>query len=298
MIMDQPACGDAPTTCTVGGMDQASPRPGTPPDAPGRLMGRVAIVTGASTGIGAAVARLFVELGASVVAMARREDRLARMAADLPGDRVTLVPGDVGREADVERLVAATMERHGRLDIVVSNAGIHRTTPFLDTGLDEWRELMATNLDGTFLTCRAAARAMVAGGRPGSMVIVASTNSLVAEPSMAAYNASKAAIASLAASMALELAPHDIRVNAVAPGTIETEITRPMIAAGHPFGGIPMGRIGDAREVAWAVAFLAGDEASYVTGTTLVVDGGQLAINGEPLPRIAPFGPREAPPRP
>ena len=96
--------------------------------------------------------------------------------------------------------------------------------------------------------------------------------------------------------MAIELAPHDIRVNAVAPGTIETEITGPMIAAGHPFGGIPLGRIGDAREVAWAVAFLAGDEASYITGTTLVVDGGQLAINGEPLPYPAP-GRAGGPPR-
>jgi NAD(P)-dependent dehydrogenase (short-subunit alcohol dehydrogenase family) len=157
---------------------------------------------------------------------------------------------------------------------------------------------MAIDLDGTFLVCRAAARAMVDGGRPGSIVIVASTNSLVAEPSMAAYNASKAALTSLAASMAIELAPHGIRVNAVAPGTIETEITRPMIAAGHPFGGIPMGRIGDAREVAWTVAFLAGDEASYVTGTTLVVDGGQLAINGEPLPRTSPEPPGGPPPRP
>jgi NAD(P)-dependent dehydrogenase (short-subunit alcohol dehydrogenase family) len=129
---------------------------------------------------------------------------------------------------------------------------------------------------------------MVGGGQAGSMVIVASTNSLVAEPGMAAYNASKAALTSLAASLAIELAPFGIRVNAVAPGTIETEITRPMIDAGHPFGGIPLGRIGDAREVAWAVAFLAGDEASYVTGTTLVVDGGQLAINGEPLPVPAP----------
>jgi NAD(P)-dependent dehydrogenase (short-subunit alcohol dehydrogenase family) len=137
---------------------------------------------------------------------------------------------------------------------------------------------------------------MIEGGRPGSMVIVASTNSLVAEPSMAAYNASKAAIASLAASMAIELAPHDIRVNAVAPGTIETEITRPMLASGHPFGGIPLGRVGDAREVAWTVAFLASDEASYVTGSTLVVDGGQLAVNGEPLPR--PVGERPGgPPR-
>jgi meso-butanediol dehydrogenase/(S,S)-butanediol dehydrogenase/diacetyl reductase len=253
----------------------------------GRLAGRVAIVTGASSGIGAAVAALFTQLGASVVAMARRPGPLDELVRALPAERVTTVSGDVSQEADVERLLATTLDRHGRLDIVVSNAGIHRTTPFLDTSLAEWRRLMATNLDGTFLVCRAAARAMVEAGRPGSMVVVASTNSLVAEPSMAAYNASKAAIASLAASMAIELAPHAIRVNTVAPGTIETAITRPMIEAGHPFGGIPLGRIGDAREVAWAVAFLAGDEASYVTGSTLVVDGGQLAINGEPLPVAA-----------
>jgi NAD(P)-dependent dehydrogenase (short-subunit alcohol dehydrogenase family) len=262
------------------------------------LAGRVAIVTGASTGIGAAVARLFVELGASVVAMARREDRLTRMAEALPVERVSVVAGDVADERDVRRLLATTNERYGRLDIVVSNAGIHRSTPLLDTSLDAWRELMAINLDGTFLVCREAARVMVEGGRPGSMVIVASTNSLVAEPVMAAYNASKAALTSLAASMAIELAPFDIRVNAVAPGTIETEITRPMIDAGHPFGGIPLGRIGDAREVAWAVAFLAGDEASYVTGTTLVVDGGQLAINGEPLDHPAPGRAGGAPRRP
>lgn len=242
--------------------------------------------------------RLFVELGASVVAMARREDRLARMAEALPAERVSVVAGDVADEQDVRRLLATTIERYGQLDMVVSNAGIHRTTPFLDTSLDAWRELMAINLDGTFLVCREAAKVMVEGGRPGSMVIVASTNSLVAEPVMAAYNASKAALTSLAASMAIELAPFDIRVNAVAPGTIETEITRPMIAAGHPFGGIPLGRIGDAREVAWAVAFLAGDEASYITGTTLVVDGGQLAINGEPLDHPAPGPVGGAPRRP
>jgi NAD(P)-dependent dehydrogenase (short-subunit alcohol dehydrogenase family) len=254
-----------------------------------RLAGRVAIITGASSGIGAAVARLFTELGASVVVLARREAPLARLAAELPPDRVVTVPGDVSVERDVDRLVATTLDRHGRLDIVVSNAGIHRTTPFLDTTLDGWRELMAINLDGTFLVCRAAARAMIAGGRPGSMVIVASTNSLIAEPSMAAYNASKAALASLSSSMAIELAPHDIRVNAVAPGTIATDITRPMIDAGHAFGGIPLGRIGDAREVAWAVAFLAGDESSYVTGSTLVVDGCQLAIIGVPLPWSGPL---------
>lgn len=262
------------------------------------MAGRVAIVTGASTGIGAAVARLFVELGATVVAMSRDEERLSRMAAGLPADLVSVVPGDVAKERDVARLLSTTMERHGRLDIVVSNAGIHRTTPFLDTSLDAWRELMAVNLDGAFLVCREAARVMVEGARPGSLVVVASTNSLVAEPVMAAYNASKAALVSLAASMAIELAPYDIRVNAVAPGTILTEITRPMIAAGHPFGGIPLGRIGDAREVAWAVAFLASDEASYITGTTLVIDGGQLAVNGEPLAFPAPGRTQEARQRP
>jgi len=267
--------------CTVVGVSEPSTRPVREP-ADARLAGKVALVTGASTGIGAAVARLFVELGASVVVMARRGDRLAEMAQRLPADRVSLVPGDVSDERDVVRSLHTTMERYGRLDIVVSNAGIHRTTPFLDTGLDAWREVMAVNLEGAFLVCRDAARVMIEGGRPGSMVIVASTNSLVAEPVMAAYNASKAALTSLAASMAIELAPYDIRVNAVAPGTIETEITRPMIALGHPFGGIPLGRIGDAREVAWAVAFLAGDEASYVTGTTLVVDGGLSAGTGIP----------------
>jgi NAD(P)-dependent dehydrogenase (short-subunit alcohol dehydrogenase family) len=258
----------------------------------------VAIITGGSTGIGASVAELFVELGAAVVVMARRPDRLSAAAARLPADRVTAVKGDVVVEADVDRLVSTAVERHGRLDIVVSNAGIHRTTPFLETSTSEWRELMAINLDGTFLVCRAAARRMVDDGWPGSIVVVASTNSLVAEPSMAAYNASKAALTSLASSMAIELAPHDIRVNAVAPGTIDTQITRPMIAAGHVFGGIPLGRVGDAREVAWAVAFLASDEASYVTGTTLVVDGGQLAINGEPLPRTTPLRTKGGPPRP
>lgn len=250
----------------------------------GRLAGRVALVTGASTGIGAAVARLFTELGASVVLMSRRADRLEQLVAQLPPHQVTAMPGDVAQPGDVARLVRATLERHGRLDILVSNAGIHREVPFLDTTLEDWRSIMAVNLDGTFLVCRAAARAMVGSGRPGSIVLVASTNSLVAEPGMAAYNASKAAVASLAGSMAIDLAPHRIRVNAVAPGTIETEITRPMLAAGHRFGGIPLGRVGDAREVAWAVVFLASDEASYVTGATLVVDGGQLAINGEPLP--------------
>ncbi len=143
-------------------------------------------MTGASTGIGAAVVRLFTELDASVVAMARRGDRLERMARELPGGRVTLVTGDVARAEDVERLAGTALDRHGRLDIVVSNAGIHRTTPFLDTSLEEWRELMAVNVEGTFLVCQRAARAMVEGGRPGSIVVVASTNSLVAEPSMAA----------------------------------------------------------------------------------------------------------------
>ncbi len=257
--------------------------PAVPAAATGRLAGKVAVVTGASTGIGAGIARLFVEQGASVALLSRRADRLNAMALGLgsPG-RVLALPGDVSVRADAERLIRDAQARFGHIDILVSNAGIHRVGPFLDLRLEEWQEVMRINIEGSFNVCQVAARAMVAAGQGGAIVVIASTNSFVAEPGMAAYNTSKAALPLLVQSMAIELAPHGIRVNAVAPGTIESEITRPMLAAGFGFGAIPLGRVGSAAEVAWPVLFLASAEASYVTGATLVVDGGQLAINGDP----------------
>lgn len=246
-----------------------------------RLAGKVALVTGASTGIGAATAQRFVAEGARVALVARREERLLRTAEEIgEPKRVLAIAGDVARAADVERMVADTVERFGRLDIVVSNAGVHRVTPFAEIVDEEWDAMMAVNLTGGFHVCRGAARQMIGQGTGGSIVIVVSTNAFVAEPGMAHYNASKGGLLMLARSMAVDLAPYAIRVNAVAPGTIVTEITRPMLDAGFEFGSIPVGRIGEATEVAWPIVFLASDEASYVTGAVLVVDGGQSALNG------------------
>jgi NAD(P)-dependent dehydrogenase (short-subunit alcohol dehydrogenase family) len=261
----------------------ALPDGGTTPDgARGRLAGRVAAITGASSGIGRGIAELFVREGAAVALMARDASRLGAAVSSLGApDRTLAVPGDVGQTADCDAFVAATVERFGRLDVFVSNAGIHRVVPFLDTSDETWDELMRINLRGAFTSCRAAARAMVAGGRGGSIIVVGSTNSFVAEPHSAAYNASKAALVLLASSMAVDLAGWGVRVNVVAPGTIASEITRPMLEAGHPFGAVPLDRIGEPIDVAWPVLWLASDEASYVTGTSIVVDGGQIAVNGE-----------------
>ena len=251
--------------------------------ATGRLAGKTVAITGASTGIGRGIAELFVAEGAQVALMARRPDVLDRAAAALGNpDRVLAVAGDVGEPADAQRLVDATLERFGRLDVFVANAGIHRVAPFLETSVELWDSIFRTNVRGAFLTCRAAAAAMAASG--GSIVVVASTNSFVAEPGMSAYNASKAALVLLARSMAIDLARSSIRVNVVAPGTIVSEITRPMLDAGFGFGAVPLGRIGEPVDVAWPVLWLASDEAAYVTGATIVVDGGQIAINGEVPP--------------
>jgi NAD(P)-dependent dehydrogenase (short-subunit alcohol dehydrogenase family) len=253
---------------------------------PGRLTGKVAVITGASTGIGASTAELFVAEGARVALMSRDADRLRQTAAALGGeDRVLAVSGDVSRPGDVDRLMTDTVDRFGGVDVVVSNAGIHRITPFTQIEDGEWSEMIATNLTGTFLVCRATARNMIARGRGGSIVLTSSTNGLVAEQGMAHYNASKGALVMLARSMAVDLAPYGIRVNAVAPGTILSEITRPMVEAGFPFGEIPLGRIGQPEEVAAAILFLASDDASYITGEILVVDGGQIALNGAAVER-------------
>jgi NAD(P)-dependent dehydrogenase (short-subunit alcohol dehydrogenase family) len=258
-------------------------------EATGRLAGRVATITGGSTGIGRGIADLFLREGASVGLLARDADRLASTVRELDDDeRVLGVTGDVGDRADVERFVDATLERFGRLDVHVSNAGIHRVVPFLDTSDTTWDEVFRTNVRGAFLGCQAAARAMAASGG-GAIVVIGSTNSFVAEPHMAAYNASKAALVLLVRSMAVDLAAQHIRVNLVAPGTIVSEITKPMLAAGFGFGAVPLGRIGEPIDVAWPVLWLASDEAAYITGATIVVDGGQIALNGD-VP-VSPNGP-------
>jgi len=247
----------------------------------GRFGGKVAVVTGAGSGIGAAAADRFAAEGASVVYADRDTGRLGKVTAS---DSVLPVAADVADPASVEQLVSATLDRFGRVDVVVSNAGIWRGSPFLDTTDEEWDEVLGVNLRGTFLVCRGFARAMAAAGTGGSIIVTASTNSFLAEPDSAAYNASKGGVVMLVKSMAVDLAQARIRVNAVAPGTIRTNINADVQSL--PDGGSPLyafppaRRWGDPVDLAGPIAFLASPDADYITGSVLVVDGGQISLNG------------------
>jgi glucose 1-dehydrogenase len=246
------------------------------------LTGKVAIVTGGSRGIGRATAARLLREGAAVVVSSKRPDSVAAAVRDLsPLGRVEGIPADVAVEADVVHLVARTLERFGRLDVMVANAGI--ADPYkslLDTSVAEWDHMLAVHLRGTFLCGREAARAMKAATLPGRIVTVASTNAYECDPHAASYNAAKAGILGLTRSMAVDLAPYGIRVNGVAPGWIHTD----MAANDLPPRGTPLpnlgvlGRAGEPEEVAAAIAFLASDVCDFLTGTTLVIDGGQMIV--------------------
>lgn len=249
--------------------------------AQGRFGGKVVVVTGAGSGIGAAAADRFISEGASVVYADRDTDRLARIDCSA---RVLPAEVDVSDPQSVERLVAATLDRFGRVDVVVSNAGIWAGAPFLDITNEDWNAVIGVNLTGTFLVCREFGRAMAATGTPGAIVVTASTNSFLAEPDSAHYNASKGGVVMLVKSMAVDLAPARIRVNAVAPGTIRTNINADVQSL--PEGGSPLyafppaRRWGDPVDLAGPIAFLASPDADYITGSVLVVDGGQISLNG------------------
>jgi glucose 1-dehydrogenase len=224
------------------------------------------VVTGAGSGIGAAAADRFAAEGASVVYADRDAGRLGRIAAS---PTVLPVEADVADPASVGHLVDVTLERFGHVDVLVSNAGIWRGSHFLDTSDEEWDTVLGVNLRGTFLTCRDFARAMAAAGNGGSIVVTASTNSYLAEPDSAAYNASKGGVVMLVKSM---------------PGTIRTNITdvvKNLPDSGSPrFAFPPARRWGDPEDLAGPITFLASDDADYITGSVLVVDGGQISLNG------------------
>ncbi|MDX6535085.1 MAG: hypothetical protein QOF68_2829 [Gaiellales bacterium] len=232
----------------------------------GSLAGRRALVTGGVSGIGAATARVLADRGATVVTL----DRAG-------GD----VAADVRDERAVDRGVQeATRLLGGPPDLVVASAGIYRIEPLISMSATEWDEVLETNLRGVFLTGRAAARALIDAGSPGAIVNLASMAALVADASepTAHYNASKAGVVALTRQMAVELAPHGIRVNCVCPGVIDTPMLRLMDdpEAGERYvrESVPLGRLGTAEEVARAIAFLASAESAYITGVALPIDGG------------------------
>ena len=255
-----------------------------------RLAGRTAIVIGAARGIGAGIARRFLEEGASVVVAdvdaAGRETagRLAEIGPTL------FVQADISDKPGAEPVVAASVERFGRVDILVQNAGIYPWTLIEDISVEEWDRVLAVNLKGTFLAAQACLKPMKAQ-RHGRMVFTSSiTGPRVSSPGHGHYSASKAGINGFIRAAAIEFAPYGITVNGVEPGNILTEGMKAHRSAEFiqsMEAMVPLGRLGTPRDVANAVLYLASDEAEYVTGTTIVVDGGQTLPEGSDF-RIQP----------
>ena len=250
-----------------------------------KLQGGFAIVTGAAQGIGAACARRLARDGAAVALWDVDDAAGEALAQALQAEhrRAHYVHCDVSRKPEVDAALAATLAAFGRVHALVSNAGIFRAADFLEIGEADWDAVIGVNLKGAFLVGQAVARHMAAQGG-GAIVHMSSVNGTLAIPSIASYNASKGAINQLTRAMALALVDRGIRVNAVAPGTIATELARAAVltseeASARIMSRTPMRRLGEPEEVAEAVAFLLSDAASYITGEIVVVDGGRMALN-------------------
>jgi len=245
------------------------------------LAGRAALVTGASSGLGAHFARLLAGEGAAVALAARRAERIDALAAELRGSGAAAiaVAMDVTDPASVQRAVEQAERGLGRLDILVNNAGITASSRFLETSEEEWSAVLDTDLTGLMRVGQETARRMAARGEGGAILNVASILGVRPAPQVAAYAAAKAAAISLTQSMALELARHRIRVNALAPGYIETDLNSAFLRspAGEALARrVPMRRFGAAEDLDGAVLLLVSDAGRFITGATLPVDGGHL----------------------
>ena len=244
------------------------------------LNGRVCIVTGGAQGIGEACVRRFGREGAHTVIADVDDARGQALAAELGA---LYVRCDVGDKAAVDALVAATLAAHGRIDVLVNNAGIFRAADFLEVTEADFDAVLRVNLKGAFLVGQAVAREMAKAGN-GAIVNMSSVNGTLAIPTISSYNVSKGGINQLTRVMALALADRGIRVNAVAPGTIATELAAKAVltseeAKARIMSRTPMKRLGEPGEIADAVAYLASDAASYITGEIVVVDGGRMTLN-------------------
>ena len=259
------------------------------------LRNRVAIVTGASQGIGRAIAVELARVGADVVVCSRRREALKPVADEVraAGRRALAVACDVADAGQVDDVVAQTLDAFGRIDLLVNNAGYRIRSPLEDLPRREWDAMVGTNLTGVFLFTQAVGRVMIRQ-QSGTIVNVTSVAGRTGTRGMAAYAAAKAGVTVLTTSLGAEWAKHGIRVNAVAPGPVETEgvlevwKTPAMIA--QAAREVPLGRLGRPEEIAWAVVFVASDEAKFMTGETLYISGGPRVGNREDQPgaRTAP----------
>ncbi|CAN5872407.1 SDR family oxidoreductase [soil metagenome] len=247
--------------------------------------GQVAIVTGASQGIGAACAERLAQDGAAVALWDVDDDRGQALAQRLVdrGHRAVFAHCNVADSAQVNAALAATLSAFDRVDLLVNNAGIFKAAPFLEITEADWDAVLDTNLKGAFLVGQAVAREMVKGGG-GAIVNMSSVNGLMAIPSIASYNASKGGVNQLTRVMALSLADHNIRVNAVAPGTIATELARNAVLGSEEakqriMSRTPLRRLGEPGEIADVCAYLLSSASSYVTGEIVYADGGRLTLN-------------------
>jgi NAD(P)-dependent dehydrogenase (short-subunit alcohol dehydrogenase family) len=251
------------------------------------LRGKRVVVSGGSSGIGAATARRFLEEGSRVLLAGLEPEQVDTTVASLRavGD-VSGIAVDVSTPEGAARLVGSATATLGGLDILANNAGTAWREPFLDIGVESWDRIIATNLRSMFLVAQTAARVLVEQATGGAIVNMSSVNAMVGEAEYAHYNASKAAVLLLTKTMAAELGAHGIRVNALCPGYIETPLNAAIagglggedFAESYAADKIPLRRTGQPSEVAAAYAFLASDDASFITGAELVVDGGQIAV--------------------
>lgn len=251
------------------------------------LDGRIALVTGASSGIGRGIAIGLGTAGAHVIALGRNEERLedARRAITAAGGSASVYVADLAVPDAGEPAVAEIVRQHDRLDILVNSAGLQRRRPALDVTEDDWNAMLTVNLKAVFFLSRAAARRMIPRGS-GCVINITSLTSVFGIPGLSVHGAIKGAVTQLTKALAVEWAPFGVRVNAVGPGRIRTPMTEEVFAnpsiQNHFLSLIPMGRGGTPDDVSGAAVFLASDASSYITGQTIYVDGGWLAAGGSP----------------
>jgi glucose 1-dehydrogenase len=251
-----------------------------------KLKDKVSLVTGAARGLGFAIAKRFIDDGAKVV-LSDIDEKAGVDAAKSLGANAHFITCDVGDAKEVDALVQATVAKFGSLDILVNNAGIVSPADFLDVTESDFDRVLRVNVKGSFLAGQAAAKQMVAqtkaGKKPGAIINMSSVNSVVALPNHTPYAVSKGGVAQLTRVMALSLAPHGIRVNAIGPGSIATDmlasVAKDPAMKRRLLSRTPLLRIGKPEEIASIASFLASDDASYITGETIFADGGRLALN-------------------